>query len=321
MSFIRQNKDLEVRVVEIDEESADQRLDNFLLRELKKVPKSHIYRIVRSGEVRVNKGRKRPDYRLKAGDSVRIPPVKGVASAPAPKIGKLGWLLDTVIYEDEQIMALNKPAGLAVHGGSGLNFGIIEALRKLRPELKFLELVHRLDRDTSGVLLLAKKRSALRTMHESLRGTGFIKHYTALVQGCLAGKTVDITAPLLKITKSNEHVMVVDEQGKPSRSYVTKKDEFQPTGDDGMAACLVDIRLFTGRTHQARVHLASIGHPIAGDDKYGSREFNAFTKKNGLKRLFLHASWLQFPHPATNKNLKLEAPLPDDLQAVLEQLK
>jgi len=321
MSFTRQNKDLEVRFVEIDEESADQRLDNFLLRELKKVPKSHIYRIVRSGEVRVNKGRKRPDYRLQAGDTVRIPPVKGVAAVQAPKTGKMGWLLDAVIYEDEQIMALNKPAGLAVHGGSGLNFGIIEVLRKLRPELKFLELVHRLDRDTSGVLLLAKKRSALRALHESLRGTGFIKHYTALVQGCLDSKTVDITEPLLKITKSGEHVMVVDEQGKPSRSYVTKKQEFLPAGDRGMPACLVDIRLFTGRTHQARVHLASIGHPIAGDEKYGNREFNSFAKEAGLKRLFLHASWLQFPHPATNKNLKLAAPLPEDLQNVLDKLK
>lgn len=320
MSFSRQNKDLGPRFVEIDEESAGQRLDNFLLRELKKVPKSHIYRIVRGGEVRVNKGRKRPEYRLQAGDSVRIPPVKGVTKRGPIKTGSLDWLGECLVYEDDHLLVVDKPSGVAVHGGSGLNFGIIEALRKYRPELKFLELVHRLDRDTSGVLLLAKKRSALRNLHESMRSNRFIKHYSALLMGALDTKTRDIVSPLLKTSRGGERVVVVNEQGKPSRSYLTRKQVFQLPDPAGLEATLVDIRLFTGRTHQARAHAASIGHPIAGDEKYGDRDFNSSLKSLGLKRLFLHASWLQFPHPDTNQAVKFTAPLPTELQNVLDAL-
>ena len=320
MTFSRQNKDLEARFIEIDEHSEHQRLDNFLLRELKKVPKSYIYRIVRSGEVRVNKGRKRADYRLQVGDSVRIPPVRDVAVPRQVTSGNLDWLLGCILYEDDHILAINKPSGMAVHGGSGLDFGIIEAMRKLRPELRFLELVHRLDRDTSGVLLLAKKRSALRTLHEAMRGNGFNKHYTALLSGQLQHKVEDITAPLKKITRGGERIVIVDEQGRPSRSFITRKQVFPATTRLNDGATLVDIRLFTGRTHQARAHVASIGHAIAGDNRYGDKVFNDQMKSLGLNRLFLHASWLQFPHPDTESQIKLESPLPDELQNVLQCL-
>jgi len=320
MTFSRQNKDLEARFIEIDEHSEHQRLDNFLLRELKKVPKSYIYRIVRSGEVRVNKGRKRANYRLQRGDSVRIPPVRDVAISTPVKSGNLDWLLRCVLHEDDHILAINKPSGMAVHGGSGLDFGIIEAMRKLRPELRFLELVHRLDRDTSGVLLLAKKRSALRTLHESMRGNGFNKHYTALLSGQLEHKIEDITAPLKKITRGGERMVIVDEQGKPSRSYLTRKQVFPASTRLSGGATLVDIRLFTGRTHQARAHAASIGHAVAGDTRYGDKAFNDQMKSLGLNRLFLHASWLQFSHPESGSQVKLESPLPDDLRNVLKQL-
>jgi 23S rRNA pseudouridine955/2504/2580 synthase len=320
MTFSRQNKDLEARFIEVDEHSEHQRLDNFLLRELKKVPKSYIYRIVRSGEVRVNKGRKRADYRLQRGDSVRIPPVRNVAVPRPVKSGNLDWLLGCILYEDDHILAINKPAGMAVHGGSGLEFGIIEAMRKLRPELRFLELVHRLDRDTSGVLLLAKKRSALRAMHESMRGSGFNKHYTALLFGKLEHKIEDLTAPLKKITRGGERMVIVDEHGKPSRSYVTRKQVFPATPRLNDGATLVDIRLFTGRTHQARAHTASIGHAIAGDTRYGDKVFNDQMKSLGLNRLFLHASWLQFSHPGSGSQVKLESPLPEELENVLQQL-
>jgi len=321
MTFSRQNKDLEARFIEIDEHSEHQRLDNFLLRELKKVPKSYIYRIVRSGEVRVNKGRKRANYRLQRGDSVRIPPVRDVAVPKPVRTGKLDWLLGCILYEDDHILAINKPTGMAVHGGSGLDFGIIEAMRKLRPELRFLELVHRLDRDTSGVLLLAKKRSALRTLHEAMRGSGFNKHYTALLCGQLEHKVEDITAPLKKITRGGERMVVVDQEGKPSRSYITCKQRFPARVGLTQGATLVDIRLFTGRTHQARAHATSIGHAIAGDSRYGNKEFNDQMMSLGLNRLFLHASWLQFSHPDTGSRIEIKSPLPDDLQNVLQQLK
>lgn len=320
MTFSRQNKDLEARFIEIDEHSEHQRLDNFLLRELKKVPKSYIYRIVRSGEVRVNKGRKRAGYRLQLGDSVRIPPIRDVATPRPVKAGNLDWLLECILYEDDSFMALNKPSGMAVHGGSGLDFGIIEAMRKLRPELRFLELVHRLDRDTSGVLLLAKKRSALRALHESLRGNEFNKHYTALLYGELEHKVEDVNAPLKKITRGGERVVTVDEEGKPSRSYITRKQVFPASTGLNVGATLVDIRLFTGRTHQARAHAASIGHAIAGDTRYGDKDFNDRMKSLGLSRLFLHASWLQFPHPDTESQIKIESPLPHELQNVLQHI-
>lgn len=320
MTFTHQNKDLEARFIEVDEHSEHQRLDNFLLRELKKVPKSYIYRIVRSGEVRVNKGRKRVDYRLQIGDSVRIPPMRDVPVVKPLKGGNFDWLLGRILYEDDGILALNKPAGLAVHGGSGLDFGAIEAMRKLRPELRFLELVHRLDRDTSGVLMLAKKRSALRALHEAMRNNVINKHYTALLYGEMKTKVRDITAPLKKITRGGERMVIVDEAGKPSRSYFTRKRSYPAGARPGSGASLVDIRLFTGRTHQARAHAASIGHPIAGDPRYGDKDFNDEMRALGLNRLFLHASWLQFPHPDTGAQMKIESPLPDELQNVLNTL-
>lgn len=320
MTFAHQNKDLEVRIVEIDEKSENQRLDNFLLRELKRVPKSYVYRIVRSGEVRVNKGRKKPDYRLKLGDSVRIPPVKDVRVAKPLANGDFSWLAQRIVYEDDHILALDKPSGMAVHGGSGLNYGAIEAMRKLRPELRFLELVHRLDRDTSGVLMLAKKRSALRSLHESMRNNEIRKHYTALLHGEMGTKVKDIQAPLKKNTRAEERIVEVNPGGKLSRSYFTCKRIYPAGEHTSEGATLVDIRLFTGRTHQARVHAAHIGHAIAGDPKYGDRNFNAEMKALGLNRLFLHASWLQFPHPDTSSQVRMESPLPEDLQGILLKL-
>jgi len=320
MTFSHENKDLDARFIEIDEHSEHQRLDNFLLRELKKVPKSYIYRIVRSGEVRVNKGRKRVSYRLQRGDSVRIPPVRNVAGTRPVKAGNLDWLRDRVLHEDDHLLVLDKPSGMAVHGGSGLDFGIIEAMRKLRPELRFLELVHRLDRDTSGVLLLAKKRSALRSLHESMRNQKFNKHYTALLFGRLEHKVEDVTAPLRKITRGGERMVTVDDAGKECRSYFTRKTLFPASSELDAGATLVDIRLFTGRTHQARAHAACIGHAMAGDTRDGVKQFNDQMKTQGLTRLFLHASWLQFPHPDTGVLSRFDSTLPAELQSVLTRL-
>lgn len=320
MSFSKQNKDLGARFVEIDEDSAGQRLDNLVLRELKGIPRSHVYRIVRSGEVRVNKGRKKPDYRLKPGDSVRIPPVKGAREASSFDAEGLGWLGERILYEDDAMLVLDKPSGMAVHGGSGLSFGVIEALRQLRPELKFLELVHRLDRETSGVLMLAKKRSALRALHASLRAGEVTKHYTALLKGVMQSKSRDVNVALEKVQRGGERMVGADEDGKAARSYITRQQIFKPGRKLSEGATLVDIRLFTGRTHQARVHSAHIGHPIAGDTRYGDDAFNAQLKTVGLKRLFLHAAWLYFPHPDSTRNIRIDSPLPADLSNVLEKL-
>lgn len=323
MSFSKKNKDLGARFVEIDEDSAGQRLDNLLLRELKGIPRSYVYRIVRSGEVRVNKGRKKPDYRLQPGDLVRIPPVKGTREAATVDAGGLGWLTERILHEDDSLLVLDKPSGMAVHGGSGLSFGVIEALRQLRPELKFLELVHRLDRETSGVLLLAKRRSALRAMHSALRSGEVTKHYTALLQGVMQDKTRDVNVALEKTQRGGERIVGIDEEGedgKAARSYITRQKTFRPGEILREGATLVDIRLFTGRTHQARVHSAYIGHPIAGDTRYGDDDFNTRIKSLGLKRLFLHAAWLYFPHPDSTKKIRIDSPLPADLAHVLEQL-
>ncbi len=321
MSFSHEIKDLGVRFIEVDEDSSDQRLDNFLLRMIKGVPRSYVYRILRSGEVRVNKGRKKPEYRLKTGDSVRIPPTKAVKSSKLVKSGNLTWLLDAILYEDDFILLLNKPSGLAVHGGSGLNFGIIEAMRQLRPELRTLELVHRLDRDTSGVLLLAKKRSALRHLHESMRNNGFKKHYLALLCGVMEHKVQDIQNSLEKTDRAGERIVKISDTGKPARSYFTRKRVYPASAGFDGGATLVDIRLFSGRTHQARVHATSLGQPIAGDSKYGDKHCNSQLKEMGLTRLFLHAAWLQFPHPDTNSQVRFDAPLPDNLELVLSNLK
>jgi 23S rRNA pseudouridine955/2504/2580 synthase len=305
-----------VEIVEISVDLAGQRLDNFLLNRLKGAPRSLIYRIVRRGEVRVNKGRIRPDYRLKAGDTVRIPPVR-LAPRPAPirPSERILHQLDAaILYEDDRLLILNKPSGLAVHGGSGLSYGVIEGLRALRPKAPYLELVHRLDRDTSGCLLIAKKRSALRRLHEMLRNNRMDKRYLALLRGEWQDGSRRITAPLLKnVLSSGERMVRVDPAGKPALSI------FRPLAV-GKTASLVEVKLETGRTHQVRVHAASQDHPIAGDDKYGDADFNRRIRQIGLKRLFLHASALRFQLAEGETAIEVTAPLDNDLQHVLQRL-
>ncbi len=306
-----------VRNVTIDEGSESQRIDNFLRTRLKGVPKSHIYRILRRGEVRVNKGRIRPDYKLRVGDVVRVPPlryspetlIKGdgsnIKGLPSPFIS---------LYEDKALLVLNKPAGMAVHGGSGLSFGVIEALRAMRPRDPFLELVHRLDRGTSGCLVVAKKRSALRRLHALLRDTGVEKTYLALVKGGWTGGRRRVDVPLRKnVLRSGERMVQAVADGKPAITV------FEPLSG-GTDATLVMARLVTGRTHQIRVHGTYIGHPVAGDEKYGDEAFNRRMRRIGPRRLFLHAWKLCFPHPDTEKKLCLQAPLGGDLLKIVERL-
>ncbi len=304
-----------VQMLEISSDLAGQRLDNFLITRLKGVPRSLVYRIVRKGEVRVNKGRIKPDYRLKAGDIVRIPPVRVSEtdkSKPAESLQRR--VEDSILYEDKSILVINKPSGVAVHGGSGISHGVIEALRAQRPDAHFLELVHRLDRDTSGCLLIAKKRSALRDLHEQLRHRKMKKIYLTLLKGNWGTKKRTIDAPLLKNTlKSGERVVKVHANGKPAQSI------FEPVQCRSEAS-LVKVRLETGRTHQIRVHASHSGHPIAGDSKYGDEDFNKHMRNFGLKRLFLHASSLTFTLPGTDQKMKIEAPLDDQLQSVLKKL-
>jgi len=303
-----------VRHLEIDDTRAGQRLDNFLLATLRGVPKSRIYRLVRKGEVRVNRGRSQPDYRLQAGDVVRVPPVREApppAKAPAERFG---WLEERVLYEDDHLIAINKPAGLAVHAGSGVAFGLIEALRAIRPDAPMLELVHRLDRDTSGCLLVAKSRAALTGLHTALREGGVAKQYLALVRGLLRG-TRTVSAALEKHERGGEHMVEAGEEGREATTRFHARTRYPEAG-----ATLVEIELLTGRTHQARVHAEHIGHPIAGDDKYGDREFNRKLRRSGLKRLFLHAWRLNFKHPITNCKMAFEVPLAPELSAVLERL-
>ncbi len=306
-----------VRMVEVDEGSAGQRIDNFLLKVLKGVPKTRIYRILRKGEVRVNKKRAKPDFRLSLGDVVRIPPVR-VSDTPEPirpadKVLKL--LCDSILYEDDGLLILNKPSGLAVHGGSGLSYGVIEGLRALRPEARFLELGHRLDRDTSGCLVIAKKRSVLRAFHTLLRDGGMDKFYLALVMGRWKGsaKGKGIDAPLRKNElKSGERIVRVSEDGKPSLSIFTPITLYKDCS-------LMRVKLVTGRTHQARVHAQYSGHPIAGDSKYGDENFNRVMAGRGLKRLFLHAAELHFTLP-DHGTVHVEAPLDEKLQNLLNNL-
>ncbi len=305
-----------VQFLTIDEERAGQRVDNFLLAILKGVPKSMVYRIVRKGEVRVNKGRVKPTQRLKVGDVVRIPPVRvSEKRAQSPGPGLLECLEKSVIYEDEGLLIINKPSGVAVHGGSGINYGVIEAMRVLRPKQKSIELVHRLDRDTSGCLILAKKRSALRRMHEMLREGRVDKRYLALCRGVWAGGARIIDAPLKKNTLcSGERIVQVSSDGKEARSRFIPQTRFQET-------TLMEVKLFTGRTHQIRVHAAHSHHPIAGDDKYGDKAFNREMKAFGLSRLFLHAHKLRFAWSDQNKPLEVEAPLGSMLVQTLERLR
>ncbi|MBJ7221127.1 MULTISPECIES: 23S rRNA pseudouridine(955/2504/2580) synthase RluC [unclassified Brenneria] len=303
-----------VQFVTISADEAGQRIDNFLHTRLKGVPKSMVYRILRKGEVRVNKKRVKPEYKLLGGDEIRIPPVRQAERDAAPvsaSLGKVAALAECILYEDDYLLVLNKPSGTAVHGGSGLSFGVIEGLRALRPEARFLELVHRLDRDTSGVLLVAKKRSALRSLHEQLRLKGMQKDYLALVRGNWPSHCKVVQAPLLKnILQSGERIVRVNSEGKPSETRFKVEERFE-------RATLVRASPVTGRTHQIRVHTLHAGHPIAFDDRYGDRDFDRQLAGTGLKRLFLHAQALRFEHPNSGETLRVEAPLDDQLRHCL----
>lgn len=303
-----------IQQVEIDSEQSGQRIDNFLLSRLKGVPKSRIYRILRKGEVRVNKKRIKPVYRLQTGDLVRIPPIRQAEENPGPHRNSVEWLERTILYEDELLLVINKPAGIAVHGGSGIHYGVIEALRALREEATRYELAHRLDRATSGLLLIAKRRSALRSLHDTIREHRIEKRYLALVKGKMR-KSKTVLAPLKKnVLRSGERMVRVDPEGKEAESH------FRP-----QLACnsctLAEIEIITGRTHQIRVHGSHIDHPLAGDERYGDSDFNQQMSNLGLKRLFLHAHSLTFPHPRDETTVRLEAPLPNELTQVLEQIK
>lgn len=304
-----------VRRVRIGADAAGQRLDNFLLRELKGVPKSRIYRLLRKGEVRVNGSRRDAEYRLQANDEVRLPPVRRAAeeAAPTPGAGLIERLNAAVIHEDDRVLVLNKPAGVAVHGGSGIAHGVIEAMRAARPNAPFLELAHRLDRGTSGCLIIAKKRSALRVLHELLRGRGVGKHYLALVAGRLPRGRIPVEVALDRFQlQGGERMVQVSEDGKASRSVFRAVRRFDQ-------CTLAEVEISTGRTHQIRVHAAHIGHPIAGDDKYGDRAVNKALREVGLRRLFLHAHRLTVTWPDAAP-LEVEAPLPGDLTQVLDRL-
>ena len=299
--------------VEITEDNSDQRLDNFLITRLKGVPKSHIYRIVRKGEVRVNKGRVDVKYRLVTGDIVRVPPVRVAERNEESYIpqGLQAALQQGILFEDDGFLIINKPAGFAVHGGSGVSSGIIEGLRLLRPEAHFLELVHRLDKDTSGCLLIAKKRSALRLLQELFRNSEIQKTYQALLSGRWARKKLVVTAPLLKNAgKGGERIVVISPSGKAAETLFRRLQLFAN-------ATLVEASPKTGRTHQIRVHAASLGHPIIGDDRYGVDEINKAFKSKGYKRMFLHAQTLRFQHPVTGAQMTISAPLPAQLENLL----
>ena len=305
-----------VQLLEIGPEAAGQRIDNFLRTQLKGVPKTLIYRILRKGEVRVNKGRIKPEYKLQAGDLVRVPPLRLAErdeSAPLAQ-GLLERLEAAIVHEDKALILLNKPAGIAVHGGSGLSYGVIEALRQLRPEARDLELVHRLDRDTSGLLMIAKKRSMLRHLHEALRGDGVDKRYLALVRGCWPSARKQVSAPLQKNTlRSGERMVEVDEEGREALTLFRVLRRF------GDFATLVEAKPVTGRTHQIRVHARHAGHPIAGDAKYGDEEFTREIRALGGKRLFLHAYSLVVPL-LEGGELRLEAPVDEMWAQTLERL-
>lgn len=319
---------LQVNHITVDDDSAGQRLDNFLFRHLKGVPKTHVYRIIRSGEVRVNKGRAGADTKLQAGDVLRVPPIRVADKPAAIDVVSVPARTFPVLYEDDSLLAIHKPAGVAVHGGSGVSFGVIEQLRKARPQAACLELVHRLDRETSGVLLVAKKRSALRALQDQFRERETGKTYLALVKGTWPTKLKVIDSPLHKYLQPDgeRRVKVVDSTHPDAMRSVTLvkvkgvSDDLGlgiPSGVAPIGGSLLEVTIKTGRTHQIRVHLASSGHCIAGDDKYGDFEWNRSLTKAGFKRMFLHAWRLQVKHPASDEVLTFVAPLPDDLKAML----
>lgn len=305
-------------VAEADD--AGQRLDNYLARILKGVPRSMIYRILRRGEVRVNKGRVAPSYKLQAGDEIRVPPVKvseGPVTIPSSNLGLVQNLKDRILFENDLIIVVDKPAGLAAHGGSGIEFGLIEAMRALYPNEKFLELAHRLDRETSGALIIAKRRSALRNLHEQFRNRVVKKRYLTLVPGKWDRKVNLVNAPLVRNElRSGERMVEVNfKEGAPSSTGFDIVENFQDE------ATLMAALPHTGRTHQIRVHCAYMQHPVGGDDKYGDKQFNAWLKSLGMNRMFLHAFRVSFVDPATNRVTKVEAPLPAELEQILEVLR
>lgn len=303
----------QVQWIEITEDHCEQRLDNFLIARLKGVPKSRIYRIVRKGEVRVNKGRVDVNYRLAVGDVVRIPPIRISESTPRHFVPGLlrDALQNGILYEDDGFLVINKPAGFAVHGGSGVDSGVIEGLRQIRTDAHFLELVHRLDRDTSGCLLIAKKRSMLRKLHELFRDDKVKKKYLALLAGTWGETMRVVNAPLLKnVTLGGERMVIVSPAGKSAETVFKQIKAFRD-------ATLVGAEPKTGRTHQIRVHAASMGYPIVGDDRYGNEEVNRFFKNKGYKRIFLHARQLSFIHPVSGESMIFDAALPQSLENLL----
>ncbi len=305
----------QVSYVTVDDNGAGQRLDNFLLKIAKGVPKSHIYRIVRSGEVRINRARAGVDQRLEAGDEVRIPPLRVATRTPQPRPQAA---MPPVLFEDEHLLVVDKPAGTAVHGGSGVSFGIIEQVRLARPNQPFLELVHRLDRETSGVLVLAKSRRALVRMHEKLREGGVDKRYLVLVQGRWGQPRQDVRVALRRyVTASGERRVSVDPEGAASHSVFRLRERYA-------GYSLLEAELRTGRTHQIRVHLAHLGFPIVGDDKYGDFDLNKRLEKGEgaprLRRMFLHAFELRFNHPVSSVPMHLQSPLPRECADFLREL-
>jgi len=317
MTPLSPNK-LPVRYVAIDEQRAGQRIDNFLLAVLQGLPRTHIYKLLRAGEVRVNKKRVQPSYRLVLGDNVRLPPMH----LPSPdeerelklsdSLAKL--ITERILLETDDLLVLNKPSGMAVHGGSGLRFGVIEAIRALRPEQKLLELAHRLDRETSGCLLIAKSRAMLVQLHQLLRDNQVKKTYLALVHGRWPRSLHRVDAPLLKNElASGERVVRVRAEGKESATTFNIRHVYTDM-------TLVEAHPITGRTHQIRVHAAHAGHPLVNDDKYGDSRINATTRRMGLKRLFLHAAKIQFTLPNNGERIVVEAPLDEELQVFLQAI-
>jgi 23S rRNA pseudouridine955/2504/2580 synthase len=315
MNKVDSNDKPQVRLVEISEENSGQRLDNYLITQLKGVPKTRIYRIIRKGEVRVNKGRIDNKYRLKEGDVVRIPPVRVAARNDdvtlQPTLKRS--LEQDIVYEDDVLIVLNKPSGFAVHGGSGISSGVIEGLRAIRPEARFLELAHRIDKATSGCLLVAKKRSVLKILHDLFRDNRVKKTYIALLTGQWERKKMIVTAPLLRSTgKGGERMVKVNQAGKFAETSFRRIQKYKDL-------TLVEASPKTGRTHQIRVHATWLGHPIVADERYGDDGVNDELKSKGFKRLFLHAEQLQFAHPVSNEMMHFKAPLPEELELLLKK--
>ncbi|VAW81723.1 Ribosomal large subunit pseudouridine synthase C [hydrothermal vent metagenome] len=315
MNTVNNSTKAEIRLIEVSDAESGQRIDNYLMKHLKGVPRSMIYRLLRKGSVRVNKKRKKPDYRIEAGDIVKIPPIRTAESTnidiPAHQADKIR---QCILYEDDVLMVLNKPAGLAVHGGSGLAWGLIELVRQTWPEHKSIELVHRLDRYTSGCLLLAKTRAALLDIQQQIQAHDLHKSYLAVTQGQWPRSEVKVETALRKnVIQGGERMVMVDPEGKEATSYFRTRQQFS-------TAALCEVEIVTGRTHQIRVHAASEGHALAGDQKYGDSEFNKQFKLVGLNRIFLHAHKISLRHPLSNKVMVVEAPLPVELRSVLHKL-